>query len=262
MNIRYKILIILFLVPLISAGMQDQSLNQTDREGRKQGHWIKKYPDGKIMYDGFFKNDKPEGTFKRFYENGVLKSAMTFLSGGTVAEGTLYFGDGLIASQGKYVNKLKEGTWFFYSPTSKGQIIMKEEYAGDRRNGISVKYYPDSTVAEKITYENDSKEGPWMKYYPSGKISLSANCSRNRLNGKYEGFFENGNTEISGNYKDDLRDGPWTIFNKDGKERFRIDYVLGIPKTSDLDIYETNYLDSLEKSKPAFPDPEKTGQIW
>jgi antitoxin component YwqK of YwqJK toxin-antitoxin module len=261
MNLKSIILIAAILIPAIS-GAQEKVANQTDKDGRKQGHWIKKYPTGNLMYEGFFKNDKPEGEFKRYYEKGELKSLMVFSTNGSVADASLYYENGFIASRGKYINQLKEGTWIFFSPTSKGEPVLKEDYAKDKRNGISVKYFPDSTIAEKITYKNDMKDGEWTKYYPDGKVSFSAICSNNRLNGKYEGFFENGKTEISGIYKDDLRDGPWIIYLKDGKVKFKIEYVLGIPKNRDLDIYETNYLDSLENNKVKIPDPEKTGQIW
>lgn len=262
MNFKVAILVLLSLIQVNSMAQTNQQLNRTDSNGRKQGHWIKNYPSGKVMYDGYFRSDIPEGEFKRYYEDGELKSIMLFSQNGTIVAASLFFENGFIASRGKYINRMKEGTWNFFSPSTKGLTILKEDYLKDKRNGVSVKYYPDSTIAEKINYKNDRKEGTWEKYYPEGNISFSANCLNDRLNGRYEGFFENGKTEITGNYKDDLRDGLWIIYFKDGRERFRIEYIFGIPKNRDLDIYETNYLDSLEKNKIPIPDPEKTGQIW
>jgi antitoxin component YwqK of YwqJK toxin-antitoxin module len=186
---------------------------------------------------------------------------MVFSADGSTADATLYYDNGFIASKGKYINQLKEGTWKFFSPSSKGLKVLQEEYSRDKRNGESVAYYPDSTVAETISYKNGVKDGAWTKYFQDGKVSFSANCINNRLNGKYEGFFENGKTEITGNYKDDLRDGPWIIYFKDGRVRFKIDYVLGMTRNRDLDIYESNFLDSLDKVRVKIPDPEKTGQI-
>jgi len=262
MNLKILIFSLAALIPSLSGAQTSQPINQTDREGHKQGHWIKKYPSGQTMYDGFFRNDKPQGEFKRYYENGELKSVMVFSADGSTSEATIYYDNGFPASKGKYLNQFKEGTWKYYSPTSKGVKVLQEDYTRDKRNGVSVEFYPDSTIAEKISYKDGRKDGPWTKYNQDGKISFSASCSNDKLNGKYEGFFDNGKTEITGNYKDDLRDGAWTMYTRDGKVKFKIEYVLGMPQNRDLDIYETNLLDSLEKVKITFPDPEKTGQPW
>lgn len=262
MNLKTIIFLVILVTSAVSGAQTNQPVNQTDKDGRKQGHWIKKYPSGTIMYDGYFKNDKPDGEFKRYYDDGVIMSVMIFSQNGTVAIASLYYRNGFPASGGKYVNQLKEGLWKFYSPTVNGLIVSTDEYSKDKRNGLSVQFYPDSVVAEKTSYKNDRREGQWLKYYPDGTVSFSANCTNGRLNGPFKGFFENGKPEITGSYKDDLKDGLWTIYFNDGRERYKINYTLGIPENRDLDIYETNYLDSLEKNKVTFPDPEKTGKPW
>lgn len=65
----------------ISAGSNCQipnNINQMDAKGEKQGYWIKKYPDGQILYEGSFRNNKPVGEFKRYYEDGSLKSVLMY----------------------------------------------------------------------------------------------------------------------------------------------------------------------------------------
>jgi len=240
----------------------DKSINQTDKDGRKQGHWIKRYPDGNIMYDGFFTNNKPAGEFKRFYEDSTLKSLLVFSKNATEAKATLYYSNGMVASTGKYVNQLKEGKWQFFSSTTKGLLISEEEYSGDKKNGTSVKYYPDSTVAERVSYKNDLKHGECLKYYPDGTITLRTNYQNGKLNGKFESFFENGKTEFLGQYKDDLKEGIWIIYRKDGIQRFRTEYTSGNPNSREIDIYQSDYIDSLERNKVKIADPEKTGEIW
>ena len=48
----------------------DTLKNYTDINGLKQGYWQKKYYNGNIKYEVYFKNNKPIGEFKRFYESG------------------------------------------------------------------------------------------------------------------------------------------------------------------------------------------------
>ncbi len=262
MNLKVIILITGTLLPALSMSQTEQVVNQTDNNGMKQGHWIKKYTGGTVMYDGYFKNDKPAGVFKRYYEDSTLKSVLKYSENGTVADASLYYPNSFLASRGRYINQLKEGKWKFFSSSTSGVPVSEEEYLNDKKNGISVKFYPDSTIAEKISYINDSKEGEWLKYYPDGSVNLRTNYTDNMLNGDFEAYFENGKPEMIGRYKDDLRDGTWTIYFKDGRVRFKIEYTLGIANNRDMEIYETNYVDSLERNKVKIADPEKTGQIW
>jgi antitoxin component YwqK of YwqJK toxin-antitoxin module len=262
MNIKV-IAVSSFLVACISVFSQNgQLLNQTDKEGRKQGQWIKKYQNGNVMYDGFFSNDKPAGEFKRYYDDSTLKSVLVFSKNGTEAKAILYYSDGLVTSAGKYVNQLKEGKWQFFSSSTKGLLVSEVEYSGDKKNGLTVKYYPDSTIAEKIHYVNDLRHGEYLKFYPDGTLTLKTIYWNGKLNGKFEAFFENGKPEFLGHYKNDLREGIWIIYRKDGSQRFKTEYTLGIPDNRDIDVYQSGYIDSLERNKVKIADPEKTGEIW
>jgi antitoxin component YwqK of YwqJK toxin-antitoxin module len=239
-----------------------QAINQTDKNGRKQGHWIKKYPNGNTMYDGYFTDNMPTGEFRRFYEDNTMKSLLVFSKNGSEAKATLYYPNSFVASTGKYINQYKEGKWQFYSSTTEGVLISEVEYSDDKKNGLSIKYYPDSSVAEKLYYKNDIRHGEWLKYYPDGTLILRTSNVDGKLNGKFEAFFENGKPEMTGQYKNDLKEGLWIIYRKDGSQRFKTEYTSGIPDNRDIDIYESNYIDSLEINKIIIPDPDKTGNIW
>lgn len=244
------------------SGQTGQQLNQTDSNGRKQGRWIKEYPNGNIMYDGFFVDDKPSGEFKRYYEDNNLKSILIFSKDGNEAAATLYYSNGFVASRGKYNNQHKEGKWQFFSSTNQDVLISEEHYTADRKNGPSVKYYPDKTIAEVVNYVNDTRHGDWIKYYPDGTLSLKTRYVNGKLDGPFEAFYENSKPELTGQYKNDIREGQWIIYKNDGSVRFKTFYTLGMPDNREMDIYETNYLDSLEKNIQKIPDPEKTGEIW
>jgi len=253
-------IVLLSLFPFIF--MQGQEINRSDQDGKKQGRWTKNYPNGKVMYDGFFKHDKPEGEFRRYYEEGALKSLLVFSNNGTEAKAVLYYLNGLTASSGNYINQLKEGKWKFYSFTVKDLLISEAEYKGDKLNGLMINYYPDGKVAEKIMYGNNLKHGECLKYYPDGTLTLRTNYENGKINGRFEAFYENGKPEMTGQYKDNLREGPWVIYRNDGSQRFATEYTAGIPDNRSIDIYESEYIDSLERIKVNIADPEKTGEIW
>jgi len=253
----------IMLLPLMQfTVVQGQDINRSDPDGKKQGRWIKNYSNGEMMYEGIFRDDRPEGEFRRYYEDGTLKSMMIFSNNGPEAEAVLYYPNGLPASAGRYVNHLKEGKWSFYSFTEKDQLITEAEYQGNRKDGLMANYYPDGRVAEQIMYKNDLKHGECLKYYPDGTLTLRTYYENGKINGSFEAFHENGKPEIKGQYKNNLREGPWIIYGKDGSQRFSTVYTAGIPDNRSIDIYESEYIDSLERTKVNIADPEKTGETW
>jgi antitoxin component YwqK of YwqJK toxin-antitoxin module len=261
MDIKIYLIASLLAFSVCANSQVDTQINKTDQQGRKQGHWIKKYTDESIMYEGFFKNDHPVGEFKRYYENKSLKSILLYSDDGKKASATMFHPNGYISSKGIFENQLKEGKWQFFSSTANGYLISEEFYVNNHRNGLSVKFYPDSTIADKVTYINDVKQGEWIQYYPSGAVWLKTRFLNGKINGPFEVWFENGAIEFSGNYKDDSRDGVWVIYNNDGSVKYKLQYSSGITKDRQMDIDESDFLDSLENNRGKIADPEKTGVI-
>jgi len=262
MKIKSILIIILFLVCSGIFAQSPETLNSTDSKGKKQGHWIKKYPDGHIQYEGFFRDDHPVGLFKRYYDSDTLQSALEFNQEGTDAEALLFHANGFIASAGKFVNQKKEGRWKFFSSKSRGLIVAEEEYKNNLKNGLSTKYYPENIPSERIVYLNDLKNGEWTQYFPSGNICLKATYTNGKLDGAFLTFYNSGKPEYSGQYKNDLRTGIWKIYNPDGTLKYDMLYIDGVISNPEIYKKETEYLDLLEKNKGKIADPEKTGTIW
>jgi len=261
MNLKIITIASLLAISTMAICQTETEINKTDQQGRKQGHWIKKYPNESVSYDGVFKDNHPVGEFRRYYENNTIKSLLIYNDNGTEAVAAIYHPNGYISSKGKYVNQMKEGKWQFFSISINVYLICEEHYSGNLKNGPSMKFYPDSTVAEKITYINDIEQGEWIQYYPNGAICLKSNYLNGKINGRFEVWFENGQIEFSGQYKNDARDGLWHIYNNDGVLKYKIEYLAGVTKDRQLDIDVSDYLDFLEKNKGIIADPEKTGVI-
>jgi antitoxin component YwqK of YwqJK toxin-antitoxin module len=262
MTLKNILTFTLLFINLHSFSQIADSINKSDRNGLKQGHWIKKYQNGHIQYNGYFKDNHPVGSFKRYFENDSLQSELVFTSDGKEATATMFHSNGFIASSGKFVNQRKEGKWKLFSARINGYLICEEEYTGNLRNGFSVKYYPDSTVSEKVFYVNDQRNGELIQYFPKGKVCLKAIYKSGKLNGDYLVYFDNSKPQYVGQYKDDTRDGIWKIFNPDGTLKYRVDYKAGVATDSELYKKDTEYLEMLEKNKGKIADPEKTGTLW
>jgi antitoxin component YwqK of YwqJK toxin-antitoxin module len=242
-------------------GQNAPAINRTDQQGRKQGPWVKKDSVGNVLYEGTFKDGHPVGEFKRYYHDKTPLSLLIYSADGRTADARMWYHNSFIASKGKYIDQKKEGLWKFYSSSVNGYLINAESYKANRKNGLSIKYFPDSTVFEKINYLNDKKEGDWLQYYPSGKLFLKSYYSGDLLNGKFEVWYENGKSRYSGAYKNNFREGNWKIYNKEGSLKYELNYVDGMTKDKQMDIDASDFFDTMEKNKGSIPDPEKTGVI-
>ncbi|MBK9392312.1 MAG: hypothetical protein IPN68_19780 [Bacteroidetes bacterium] len=214
------------------------------------------------MYDGYFRDNYPEGEFKRYNQYGTLKSVLFYNNNGREADAKIYHPNGYIAAKGRYIDMKKEGLWQFYSEFTEGYIVSEETYSGNMRHGKSVKLYPDGTVAEKMNFVNDTAQGEWIKYFPDGSVSLKSAFLNGRINGKFAAWFDNHILQFSGEYVNDKRNGTWLINEKNGSLKYKIVYDNGVTNDHQMDIDSSDYLDSLEVNKGRIPDPEKTGNIW
>jgi antitoxin component YwqK of YwqJK toxin-antitoxin module len=256
MRIKSLFIVASLIFALSSSAQVIDALNKTDVTGKKQGQWIKLYNNGNIQYDGYFKDDKPVGEFKRFYEDAQLRSVQLFNADGSMADAIFYHQNGFIASSGKYINQKKEGKWKTFSANFENYLICEEEYSSDKRNGPSLKYYPDGSLLEKLSYSNDLRNGEWIQFYSSGKIAIKASYVNDKLKGSYEVFFPNGNLEFSGKYIDNVRDGLWHIYKEDGTIKYEITYNKGVLNDQEMFKTESDYLDSLEKNKGKIDEPD------
>ncbi|MBL4625168.1 MAG: toxin-antitoxin system YwqK family antitoxin, partial [Flavobacteriales bacterium] len=123
------------------------------KNNRKNGSWIKYFPDestkseisyvnnrpngtykiyyenGQVQEEGIWKNNRNTGTFKRFYENGEVQQDFTFNKGGK-REGHQMYG---------YEN---------------GEVMIEGNWAGGKEDGLITEYYADGSVKSK-KYFND-----------------------------------------------------------------------------------------------------------
>lgn len=253
---RHRLLLIFSMLFITTLAF---SQNVTDEQGRKQGLWVRKYPNGNLMYEGTFVDDKPVGLFKRYNEDGILLSELRYSNKNDEAQAIFFYPDGIMAAEGTYMAQKKEGLWKFYSDSQPSYLVGEEYYTQDIRNGLSQKYYPDSTLAETVTWDNGNRTGEWLQYYPDGTVCLRAEYIAGKLEGLFSYYHPNGNLYYEGNYKDDFRTGDWMVFNYDGSLKQIIAYKEGKPSDPKLADQETEFLDQLEENRDKIEIVDITG---
>ena len=199
---------------------------QTDAAGKKQGYW-KKMDDKtkKLIYEGLFKDDKPQGVFKYYYPHDTIKAIMNFKQDGKYAYSTLFHSTGKKMAFGKYIGEDKDSVWTYYD--EKTIMISKETFIKGKKDGMEYVYFPDGIVSEERKYKMGKMDGPYKLYYDKTLIKSEGFYVDGKLDGKNVFYFPNKVSAAIGYYKNGAKNGPWIYRDKNGKVTEKELYKLG-----------------------------------
>lgn len=230
MRLIIAIVGLLLFTPLFTIGQ----INQKDAKGKKQGEWIKKYPNSSvIMYKGAFKDDKPIGTFTYNHPSNKLKAIIKHTPNSTRSEAFYYHENGKLLSHGIYKNMKKDSVWVSFN--EKGRITMTETYKDDVLNGIKQLYYiPDDpevtveVVISKYNYLNGFVDGEFIEYYPNKVVRKTGQYKNNKPHGEWIQYELNGKKLIEEHYQIGQKHGWFIGYDENGKEGQRQYYYEGL----------------------------------
>lgn len=122
-------------------------------DDRKEGFWIKFYQDGVTpKVKGFYVNNRPQGDFIKYHSNGKTKERGNFYKNQYTDSLKRYFDTGVLQYEGIYNENGKESGKIkhYYS---NGQLEF--EYNADNGNpvGSATRYYENGDIKEKIIYD-------------------------------------------------------------------------------------------------------------
>jgi len=238
----------------LTLALSVQAQNITDSKGLKQGSWEGKFPKGSIRYKGVFKDGKPVGEFKRFYESGAVRITQQFRTDGS-SYAKIFYENGILAAEGKYVGEKKDSIWKYYSFYEK-VVRLTETFKNDALEGPMIRYHNNGKVSEELMYANNKKNGPWKQYSYEGKLILKAQYVNDERVGVFTTYHENGMVEINGRIEHGLAEGTWRYYDDKGNEKSVINYSKGIADTqAELDKQQQEFMMKLEMNKGRIPEP-------
>ncbi len=248
-----RFIFIWMIFPFLAFG-QGQ-LNQTDVNGLKQGLWKRNYPNGRPIYEGHFRNDKPVGEWRRYHENGAIKAILFHRENSDSVSAQLFDITGKPVAEGTYINEQKTGKWEYFSD---GRKISEEEFEYGVKSGVSRIYYPSGELLEETEWANDLKNGRYRAYYLSGKPFLECMYENNQRNGYCVTWFASGAMEVDAFYKNDLPHGEWKYYTEKQDLRLTLHYDEGVLLNPEafLEI-ESKQLEEMERKGKSISDPEK-----
>lgn len=249
---RYLMILIL-LIPM--AAFSQAPLNQTDASGLRQGLWQRKYPNGRLLYEGRFNDNKPVGEWKRYHDNGALKAVLNHRAGNDTVDAVLYDTNGKMMAKGLYLAEMKTGIWSYYSEERK---ISEETFMNDQRHGKSRIFYPGGEVLEETEYANNLKNGPYRAFFTTGKPFLECTYVDDLRQGFCITYYPSGAMEVDAHYKNGLPDGDWKYFTETGELKYTLKYSEGELLNPEVLLQvETQILETMESQGKILLDPEK-----
>ncbi len=247
-----KVLFILFF--FVSTGIFSQT-NQTDAHGLRQGRWEKKYPNGRLMYEGSFLDGQPVGQWIRYHSNGRVKARIRYDEDSDSVFVRLFNPRGKKVAEGAYVDEKRAGTWTFFSGNEK---ISEEPYQNGLKNGVARKFYSSGEVFEVAEWKDGKQEGRYEVFFKDGAPYMQCKYHNGKRDGLCLTYFRNGRIEMEAFYKDNLRDGKWKFYNPAGDSLYSLIYRNGkLLNPGVRDSVANLEILNLEKGRQSIADPEK-----
>lgn len=201
----------LLFFALLLTGLACQAQNQIDKQGRKQGHWVKTDKNGVKVYEGDFVDDMETGTFTYYYEDGKVRIKNVYTVPGKICNHEVFDPAGRIMAKGTFNQKNRDGRWEFY--TTAGDVIKITNYKMGVRHGLQVIFTSAGDTAEVCNWTDNHRNGRWWKRI--GKQGyITATYKMGLIEGRLVEYDDNNQLVREGYYKEGERDGHYKYYEE------------------------------------------------
>ncbi len=249
------IILSLCMGSLFAQQPSNDTINQTDSLGQKQGFWMKYDDEGNKKYQGSFVAGFPKGEFIYYYPKGKVKSKSFFSEKGRHTQTINYYPNGIIMARGAYIDKKKDGEWTYFD--EEGNLIREEFYKNNAKHNTWKTYYSDGTLSELSNYNMGERHGKWVQYYTNGNSKIEAHYENGFLNGAFKLYYLNGQLNIKGKYKESMKEGPWIYFKENGVHYKRETYFENVMAKEEIFAMVGSTLKAFDIKKIAYVYKEK-----
>lgn len=203
---------------LISFSITCIAQNELDSQGRRHGEWKLNFEgSSNPKMIGTYEHGKQVGKFK-YYKKGFYdhpSAILNFPEESDSVHAIYYTQKGKPISEGKLVDRKREGEWLYYHQDS-DSIMLIENYRNDSLNGLQKTFYPNGQLAEKTEYLEGKQHGESFIYNEEGKVTKYYNYRNGQLHGQAIIYNAEGEKLQEGQYVEGKKSGTWKYYS-DGK---------------------------------------------
>lgn len=165
--------------------------NVTDAANLKQGQWkltgkdknLSNYGPEQVVEEGFYKNNKKEGTWTKYFNNGRVEHVLSFKSNRLDGIATFYYRNGKKKEEGIWKNNRWVGNYKYYYKNGNVRNEWKYNETG-KRTGVQKYYHENGQLRLEGAWENGKESGPIVEFYEDGSV-------------KSERFFAGGKIDVN-----------------------------------------------------------------
>jgi len=191
------------------------TINRKDAKGLKQGVWRKYYRTDTLCAETWFRNDKPYGVSRTWYESGKLKAEVFFdVKTPVRSKGISYYESGKVMGRGNYFDQKKDSICLYYAENDSLKAV--EQYLKGKANGKWLVYYENGKLAEEKNYLNGKREGLYRQFNTDGTLLFEMTYKDDLEDGPVRLFHYNAKPKASGNYRKGLKEGTWLELDPSG----------------------------------------------
>lgn len=205
MKLRKSIIVVLLLALGLSAAAQ----NQIDKQGRRQGHWIRTDKNGAKIFEGDFKDGQETGTFNYYYPDGTLRLRNTYSIPGKYCKHEAYDEKGHLLATGFYNQKNRDSVWSYYNEN--GTLIKVASFRMGIKQGPHIIFTSKGDTAEYTTWKDNHRNGRWWKRVGENGY-ITGTYVHGGLEGRLVEYDENGKLCRDGNYKNGNKNGSYRYY--------------------------------------------------
>lgn len=187
--------------------------NQIDKQGRRQGKWLRTDKDGSKIFEGEFKDGLEVGTFTYYYSDGTVRLRNTFLVPGRYCAHEAYNRDGKLIARGFFNQKNRDSVWTFYN--EEGRLLKLAGYRMGIKQGPHIVFDANGDTVEFTNWADNRRDGRWWKRIGK-KGYITGHYKNGRMQGNVKEYDDEGRMVRDGNYVNGEKEGRYRYFDEKG----------------------------------------------
>ncbi len=202
---KYRVIVL----ALLCIGFACNAQNKIDKQGRRQGHWIKTDKDGSRIFEGDYQDGKETGTFNYYYPDGTIKIRNTYTIPGKYCKHEAYDEKGRLLATGFYNQKNRDSVWNIYNED--GRLVKTASYKMGIKHGTHIVFDSKGDTAEISTWKDNHRDGRWWKRIGE-KGWITGRYEIGLMQGRLVEYDGSGHLVREGFYKDGAKNGSYRYY--------------------------------------------------
>jgi antitoxin component YwqK of YwqJK toxin-antitoxin module len=194
------------------------------RNGRRDGTWTRRYPNGKVDAITVYMDGEPQ-SFVAWHDNGQKWEEGRFRDGFKEGPWIRWHGNGQKEFEAYYEHGTLDRVYTLWHDN--GQKEEQGEYKHGIREGLWTQWHRNGQRRSEILFHNGKPDDWYRAWHENGQRAEQALFHDGKPEGSYTIWHDNGQKEEEGTYRDGVLEGQVTAWDKDGHVWLKTAYKRG-----------------------------------